>query len=615
MPVRRFAIFSPLALALALLVPAPEARAAGGWQEWHQTGNDLFVTLDRTGLAHVEHHVRYRVVAGKMQSFDLPTIDMEAQIASEVSIVTEDGTRLSAHAEGISAKAVRDMPEADAGSQVVRVTVDDPKGLKRGTYAFVVAYDLDAWKTKHLTKDGSLVRVTFKQPPSLEGRDAARAVFRLPPGPTAPRILVKDDGSAEGEGDGTALVTLRRSAEVDELELVRAHVSRGEVVPWAVRVDAKSFAAKASGAPGGAPVHAEVAPKDRKRSAAAVCVALVLALMLGALFGRKSRAFGLEVARLGLAPRPLLPLPTWARPPIFALAFTAGVSLAVLSSPLVGAAFLLVAMLVLVELRPRKKGFRVRGPGDWKPLPKPSAESARDRLSPWIDGTTPRGAAAFSGVVAASYGLGVLAEHWTPGTSVFAPLAAVVLLPLFFSGVSGQLPSAALGRTLRLLKPLSDRVAKHPELRVKLYGRMPKGESRWDEARLRAMPRGAMPGVRGFEVGVVEARTMTGFLPTPEVLVRVFDGSAAHTRLEGSRDESLATRSALPGREADEKVLRFVPAGADPKEVETLLLTLAAALQDRRGASPRTKKAAAWGGSERRAPGKNARDLGAPLPV
>lgn len=614
MAVRRFAIFS--ALTLALFAEAPHARAAGGWQEWHQTGNDVFVSLDRAGLAHVEHRVRYRVVAGKMQSFDLPTIDMEAQIAPEVSIVTEDGTRLTAHAEGISGKAAaRDLPDVDPSSQVVRVTVDDPKGLKRGTYAFVVAYDLDGWKTKHLSKDGSLVRISFKQPPSVEGRDAARAVFRLPPGPTEPRILVKDDGNGE-DGEGTALVTLRRSAEVDELELVRAHVSRGEVVSWAVRADSKAFAASSTAAAAEAIEHAKVAPKDRKRSAVFVCIALALGLAFGAFFGRKSRAFGLEVARLGLVPRPLVPLPSWARSPIFALSFAAGLSMSVLSSPLVGAIGLLVAMLVLVELRPRKKGFRVRGPGEWKPLPKSTGESASPgRLSPWIDATSPRGAMVFLGLFAASYGFGVLAERWVPGTEVLAPVAAMALLPLFFSGVAGQLPSAALGRTLKLLRPLSDRIAKHTELRAKLYGRMPAGDARWDEARLRAMPRGAMPGVRGFEVGVVESRTLTGFLPTPEVLVRVFDGSAAHTRLEGSRDAQLAARSALPGRETDEKVLRFLPTGSDPKEVEALLVTLAAELQDRRGRAARAQKPAPYTGRDRRSAAKNARDLGEPLPV
>ena len=619
MPYRRLALFSVFGLAVACagLTGAGVASAATGWQEWHQTGNDLFVTIDRKGLVHVEHHVRYRVVAGKMQSFDMPIIDMEAQIAPEVSVVTEDGTKLGARAEGISAKAMRDLPDADTSSQVVRVTVDDPKGLKRGTYAFVVAYDLDAWKTKHLSKDGSLVRLTFKQPPSLEGRDGARVVFRLPPGPTEPRVLVRDDGTTDSAQDGTALVTLRRSAEVDEIELVRAHVSRGEVVTWAVRADAKAFVAHTTQGPAEAVRVSESTPKDRKRSAGFACVALALGLALGALFGRKTRAFGVEVARLGLVPRPLLPLPGVVRAPLFALLFALGLSLAVLFSPLSGAAGLLAAMLVLVELRPRKKGFRVRGPGEWKPLPKAARATTMELLSPWFDGTTPRGAGAFVSLVAASYGLGLLAERWVPGTEVLGPLAALALVPLFFSGVPGQLPSAALGRTLKLLRPLSAKIATHPELRVKLYGRMPKGDSRWDEARLRAQPRDPMPGVRGFEVGVVEVRTLTGFLPTPEVLVRVTGGSAAHTRLEGSREESLGSRTSLPGRDTEERVLRFVPTGGDPREVESLLVTLAAELKDRRGpaARPTTpkKRVAIYVGRDRRAPARNGRDLSAPL--
>jgi hypothetical protein len=607
----RTALFASLALtasAIPALVATP--AHAGGWQEWHQTGNDLFVTMDRDGKAHVEHHVRYRVVAGKMQSFDLPAIDLEAQVTPEVSLVTEDGTRLGAHAEGISAKAAKDIPDLDPGTQVVRVSVDDPKGLKRGVYAFVVAYDVDAWKTKHLSKDGSLMRVSFKFPPSLEGRDAARAVFRLPPAPTEPRVLVRDDGS---EGEGTALVTLRRSPEVDEIELVRAHVSRGETVTWAVRADTKAFTTKGAPAENEAPRGAAiVGPKSRGRAAALAAAALFAGLALGALFARKQRAFRLEVARAGLSPRPLLPLPGAARPPVFSLLFAAGLAVAVLSSPLGGTALLLAAMTVLVDLRPKKMGFRVRGPGEWKPLADGGKSREKVRIvSPWLDATGRRGLAAYVAMVLVALGLGTLGEAFFPGIRLLAPLAAASLAPLFFSGVSGQLPASASGRTVGFLGGLEARIAKRKELRAKLYGRVPTGESKWDEARLRALPRGAMPGVRGVEVGVVDARTLTGFLPTAEVLVRVFDGSPAHARLESLSDDVLGRRVALPGRETDEKVIRLAPAAAEPKEVEALLVTLAGELHDRRNAKP----SKGYAGRDRRAARRNQKDTGRALAV
>lgn len=607
----RTALFATLALTVSASTALTSSTAhAGGWQEWHQTGNDLFVTLDRDGKAHVEHHVRYRVVAGKMQSFDLPAIELEAQVSPDVSLVTEDGTRLGAHAEGISAKAAKDLPDLDPSTQVVRVSVDDPKGLKRGVYAFVVAYDIDAWKTKHLAKDGSLMRVSFKFPPSLEGRDAARAVFRLPPAPTEPRVLVRDDGS---EGEGTALVTLRRSPEVDEIELVRAHVSRGETVTWAVRADTKAFAVKGAPSENEPPRGAAiVAPKDRGRAAGLAAVALFSGLALGALFARKQRAFRLEVARAGLAPRPLLPLPAVARPPVFSLLFAAGLAMAVLTSPLGGTALLLVAMAVLVDLRPKKIGFRVRGPGEWKPLA--DSGKSRDKLriaSPWLDATGRRGLVAFGLLVLLAFALGTLAEGLFPGVRLLAPLAVVSLAPLFFSGVSGQLPASASGLSVGFLGSLEARLAKRKELRAKLYGRVPTGESKWDEARLRALPRGAMPGVRGVEVGVVDARTLTGFLPTAEVLVRVFDGSPAHARLESLSDDVLGRRVALPGRETDEKVIRFAPTAAQAKEVEALLVSLAGELHDRRN----TKAIKGYAGRDRRAARRNQKDTGKPLAV
>ncbi len=585
---------------------------AGGWQEWHQTGNDLMATFAKDGHARVEHHVRYRVVAGKLQSFDLPAIDLDAVIVPDVSIVAEDGARLTAHAEGISPKVAKDAARdgiVDPNSQVVRVTIDDAKGLKRGSYAFVVAYDVDAWKTKHLVKDGALMRVSFTLPPSLEGRDAARAVFRLPSGPTEPRVLLRDDGS---EGEGTTLVTLRRSPAVDEVELVRAHVSRGETLTWGVRADAKAFTAVA-GQPSEVGAR-PVAPRERRRGAGFVAVALVLGLGLGVLFGRKQRAFRLEVARAGLTPRPLLPLPAVLRPPVFALTFAAGLAISVLSSPLGGTAALLLAMLVQIELRPKRGGLRVRGPGEWRPLPEGKAD-AKEASSPWLDATTARGLAAFAAVLALAFAAGALGEAAFPGLRVLAPLAGLALAPLFFSGVPGQLPQSSVARSVEMLTPLLRRVSARADLRAKLYGRVLAGASRCDEARLRALPRRAMPGVRGLEVGVVEARTLTGFLPSAEVLVRVFDGSAAHARLEGLRDPGLGPSVALPGRATDEKVLRFAPPSPSPEDLERLLAKLAAELRDRRGVKPGAPPArsprrsppaaspgAAYAGRDRRAP-------------
>lgn len=606
-PARRLAPASVGLLALAALVslsPTSHARGGGGWQEWHQTGNDLIATFAKDGRVHVEHHVRYRVVAGQLHAFDLPSIDLEASVAPEVSVVGEDGAHLAAHAEGISAKVAKDVARdgvIDASTQVVRVSVDDPKGLKRGTYAFVVAYDVDGWKTRHLVKDGALVRASFTLPPSLEGRDAARAVFRLPSGPTEPRVLLGDGAEAED----TTLVTLRRAPAQDELELVRAHVSRGETLTWGVRADAKAFGVRGNDAREATTPRA-VAPRDRRRGAALTVLALVAGLALGALFGRKQRGFRHEVARAGLTPRPLLPLPPSVRPPLFALSFAGGLSIAVLLSPLAGTAALLVAMLLAVELRPRKVALRVRGPGEWRPLDEQGDRGERAatlaRSSSWLDATSGRGLAVFAAIFALAAGLGALGETLYPGLRVLAPLASLSLAPLFFSGVVGQLPSGSVARGVALLAPLARRLAARKDLRARLYGRVPTGAERCDEARLRALPRRAMPGVRGLEVGVVESKTLTGFLPAAEVLVRVFDGSPAHMALEGASEAALGARTAVPGRSTDEKVLRFAPEGTAPREVEGLLAKLTAALTDRRGrAKPAPSPRAAYAGRERRA--------------
>jgi hypothetical protein len=91
-----------------------------------------------------------------------------------------------------------------------------------------------------------------------------------------------------------------------------------------------------------------------------------------------------------------------------------------------------------------------------------------------------------------------------------------------------------------------------------------------------------MPGVIGLEVGLAWSSTPVGWAATPEVLVRVLEGSAAAGRLS----RSLPHLRGVPGRGLHERVLRMLP--RTPTRTSTLALVrgLAEALMDRRATSP-----------------------------
>ena len=77
------------------------------------------------------------------------------------------------------------------------------------------------------------------------------------------------------------------------------------------------------------------------------------------------------------------------------------------------------------------------------------------------------------------------------------------------------------------------------------------------------LPRAAMPGVLGVEVGLAWSHTPVGWVGTPEVLARVLDGSAAAARLA----RELPAGASVPGRRPEERV--DAPRSPAPRRVAT----------------------------------------------
>jgi hypothetical protein len=246
----------------------------------------------------------------------------------------------------------------------------------------------------------------------------------------------------------------------------------------------------------------------------------------------------------------------------------------------------------------------IRGPGKWLALAPGEAFAASggrgdghgpDPLDP-LDLGSPRGK-----IVA---GVGVLVLAAIAGAlrrldaeyPYLVAIDALALLPIFVTGTARQLPPDLAVAPARLLAALHATLRSDANLRVAPWARVPLGADRADELRLLVLPRAAMPGLAGIEIGQAWRRTANGFVPVTEVLVRVHDASPAAARMTAIAPSSRA----VPGRRPDERVVRLGPALPARRATIALVRRLAGELADRRAAVVRGSNVA-FRGAERRA--------------
>lgn len=512
----------------ARVIPRSEART---------TADDVRIRVDAAGAALVEHRLGYRVVAGTVRSFDMTGLERGAAPQGDVVVQSEDGVAFPAHGQ---------MTEPG----VLRVVVDDPRGLRRGGYVITVPYRVDLVAEGEVKREGALFRFSWTAPPSRDGFDGARVVWQLPPAPTEPRAVgeVRTGGSAgpgSASGEGSVLATLRRSVDRDELELVRPHVARGEAALWTVRADPKAFPSITD--PTLRPPVASPPPPPPPARRGLWAVAIV-ALVYG--------AFAWAHGRRG-AGVPLVPVPLVLRVPLAVALVAGGLALQLRASPTAGAA-LVAAAMVVVALRGPAAETRPRGPGQWLPF-RPDeafgpAVGDSSHRSPTDLGTW-RGRSMLLAVVVAAAALSaVLALVFDdPRRAHLVLLNSLAFAPFFLTGGASQGPPS-IARATPLLRTVFGHLRRLPEARVTPWARVPTGSHDPDEVRLFALPRSPLTGVVGVEVGVAWARSGRGVAAVPEVLVRVRDGSAAEAKLtEVLRQEGRAGRP-LPGRREGERV-------------------------------------------------------------
>ncbi len=544
-------------LGLASTVPAY------AWQEAHELDQEVHVRVETTGSAFIEDKVRWHVVRGPLKSIDLTNIDGATAIEPSVAVSTEDGRELAAHL------ARRD-------ERTVRVLIDEPLPPTHGTLVFSVRWRLELAASRALVRDGATLRLTWSAPAAIDGLDGARTVFDLPAAPDPPQPIVAETGAMD---DG-AVASLRRESGRDVLELVRPHVARGESAAWTLRVDPRALS------PGAVP---EVEPAaesrwlrepDRLGEAAIAAGLVALAVAFAVLVGAKTRAFAAACSARRASARALLPLADAPRALFAGAALAVGVALQFLGQPTAGG--LCVALAALgAALRVPATPAIVRGPGRWLALRPSEAFAHEAARGHWLDAGGRAGKLTFLAGLALVAVLAAVASYFTPQSAWLVAMDCAATIPLLTTGCASQLPPVGCGAGSSWFIRAFRRLRAMDGLRVAPWGRLAL-DGAIDEVRILVLPRPAVPGLVGVEIGQAWHRTPVGWAAVPELLVRVLDGSAAAAKLS---QLTLDVKAAVVvGRRPDERVARLSPRAPTVANAVAIARVLAEGFTDRRTA-------------------------------
>jgi hypothetical protein len=560
-----------LAAACFLLAPFVPVQAFGYYEEAHVIGDEVKVTVDTAGSARVEHEVTWHVIAGQFHALDLPGVDAPVQPEPEATLTGEDGRIVEAV---LGARDDHDL----------RVAFSDPKGIHHGQYKIRLAYRVDLVATHAMVRDGAMWRLTWQGPTWPEGYDGARVMFELPPALDEPRCAGPDDGAAEG-----TLCTLRRDPAKDELELVKPHVARREVVAWSVRVAPRAFPGihDATLRP---PPLPSIEPQRRTLPRLLFFAGLLaIAMVYGSAVRRKALRFDEACRAYGARARGLAPGPLWLRATLGGAGLAAGVLAEAMRAPTWGGVCVALAM-AMACLRPPRARTPVRGPGRWLAL-RPGDAFAPRASSDLFDPLSWRGGAAAILALSLLAGLGFLLRPLSAEAPYFAALDALAWLPLVATGRRSQLPHD--GRSGGpWLKRIFARLSKERALRVAPFARVPVGRVEPDEVRILALPRAGMPGLVGIEVGLAWRSSATSYVASPAVIVRVHESTAASARMTALAPFARP----VPGRKPEERAYRLVPRFPTRNGTLALVRRLGKELVDRR------LTAQSWEQEERRLP-------------
>lgn len=523
---------------------------ASAWIETRAKGLLSTVEVEADGHATVSHELLLELRGGPLKKLELTTGDSDAEVLPDASV-----TRTS------TGVALPLLVERGADGSLT-LEVDHERGLRSGTYTFVVRYRTSLAKALVARRDRT-VELGWTGPRLDSGVDGVRTIFRLPASEVAPRLpLIGDD--EPNPGFGVLVSAIRRTAEHDEIELVRSHVARGEPVLWRVEASANAFSlSSAPDSPAKASVVAPVSSPRPARVPRWLFWAVALGGLFGALIWQKERVFSRACADHRAKPRALVRLPVWARAPLAGVALAGALYAgADLEEPTLTGALLLAALL-LAALAAPERARAPRCPGRWLPLRGEDAFAQRKSSLPgaWLDSGTLRGFLLLLVTLLAVLGAAALELRHSPQRALLILLGASVVVPIFFTGRASDVLGDRVAFSSRFLERLAAKLAVHSELKTVPWGRMPDGSPEPDELRLLVQPRSAMDGLVALEVALEPRAGLGGVAAAPFVIVRAKEDSAAQRALPNG---VIWTR----GRRADERVAILSP------NLPTLGLTL-----------------------------------------
>src|SRR5690606_24315910 len=259
------------------------------------------------GRAIVRHELVLKVRGGPMKALEVSGV-------GTISDTLPDAVVRRA-VDGSAAAWPLSVSSQEDGS--LRLGIGADRGIRGGTYLFSFAYGIDLRELGRLQKTPEGVEVTFIGPRLTSGVDSAKVTFVVPRGSQPPGL-----GRQEETGAEVLLGEVRRGAETDEVDLVRAHLATGEPAIWKVVVAQDVLSTNAWGedtaaaplpvrpvatAPSGALFEGHLLEGHLHRTG------LLLAAVLGVVFGLlaffKGRFTRLVAQRCEARIKPLLPGP------------------------------------------------------------------------------------------------------------------------------------------------------------------------------------------------------------------------------------------------------------------------------------------------------------------
>ena len=526
-----------LVSALVLAATAAWTLPAAAWIEQNPKGLLSVVEVEADGHATVSHELVLEVRGGPLKSLELGTSDQDAEILPDATVTRAAGgvpipLLVERHADGS-----------------LGLEVDLPKGIRGGTWLFKVRYRTNL--AARLRARAGAVEIGWVGPRLDAGVDGVRAIFRLPPSDTAPRLppVDKDDPDP---GFGVMVSSMHHTPQADEIELVRSHVARGEPVLW--RVETSALAASVPSAATPAPKDAAVSPSAPLSAPARslrwplISGLFGVTLALLAFFKERSLRAG------GAAPRSLVPLPTWARLALSALVLASALLFGnELEEPTLAAFAVLVAML-LASLRAPRLERAPRGPGRWLSLRDDEAFAPRRERRPgaWLDSGSIAGVLTLAVLLAVSAAQSLAELAHSPLRALLVALGGAALMPVFFTGRASDLAGDRVAFSRRFMRDLTRALRVRGRAKAVAWGRVPDGSGEPDELRVLIQPKDGLPGLVALETGLDAQRGVGGVVGVPFVIVRAKEGSRAQGALPRG---AIWTR----GRKPDERVAILSP--------------------------------------------------------